>query len=79
MVDITLLRILIKTVKFLRLAYGSKRCNRKHLSLTAGKHTRTVCAGQKVYLCVKRTNFIKSSAVYTLALVKKPAANDVFL
>ena len=34
---------------------------------------------EEVNLCVKRTNLVDSTSVNTLALVKKPAANDELL
>ena len=77
--DITLLNIFVKSVKFLGFTYRSKSCNRKNLGLSTGKHTRAVSSRQQIYLSIKRTDFVNSSAVYTLMLVLKPRTDNMLL
>ena len=76
---ITLALFFIKPVKKLSVAHRAESGYGKHLSLTSGKHTRAVNSVKQVNLGVKRTDFVNSSAVNALAVIKQPATNNIFL
>jgi len=79
MVHIALGLLAADIVKHLRLADGAEGSDGNCLSLAAGEHSGAVSTVKEANLCGKRTDLVKTAAVNTLTVVKKPTAYYVLL